>query len=701
MKFLLAACLLLTSFPLHAQAPAPRHHLMPAPAKITHQDGRLGLDANFTAAMSGHSDDRLRNGIYRAIRRLEGRIGSALPRTLGAPESAKLVVEVKGAGKTTPALDEDESYTLDITPQRATLKANTVVGALRGLETLLQLFTFDPGGYYFPAVSIQDAPRFPWRGLLIDVGRHYQPMDVLKRNLDAMAAVKLNVMHWHLTEDQGFRIESKKYTKLHQMGSDGLFYTQEEARKIIEYARERGIRVVPEFDMPGHVQAWLVGHPELAAAPGPHTISRRWGIMDAAFDPTKEEVYKLLDGFLGEMAKLFPDAYMHIGGDENNGKWWDANPKIVEFRKKKGLKDNHALQAYFNQRVLKILQKHGKRMMGWDEILHPDLPKDALIQSWRNTEAMVQAANQGYDSILSAPYYIDLLHPASFHYKDVIADESQLTPEQRKHILGGEATMWAEWVTPETIDSRIWPRTAAIAEKFWSLPGTTDVDDMYRRLETVSLRLEELGLTHRKNRAMMLRRITGGSNTALLERFLEFVEPVKGYRRGRLQPGEGAYYPLTQLVDAANTDAPGGHRLRWSLDELLEQAPRFSSTQDLSTQFAEWQRLSADLQPVLEQNPQLRAAVPLSLQLSRVAGIGLEALAYLRGGQVPTEDWVRTSRAALDQAAQTTIPLELAVLAPVRELVAAAAEVPRLSSMEKVQWRQHVKQQAAPPQRPR
>lgn len=699
MRILTAAFLLMSLPALHAQAPP--HHLMPVPAKVSHQEGRLTLDASFSAAITGHADDRLSNGIFRAMRRLEGRIGSALPRTFGASESAKLIVEVKGAGKSIPALDEDESYTLDITAQRATLKANTVVGALRGLETLLQLFTFDANGYHFPAVSIQDSPRFPWRGLLIDVGRHYQPVEVLKRNLDAMAAVKLNVMHWHLTEDQGFRIESKKYPKLHQMGSDGLYYTQEQAREIIEYARERGIRVVPEFDMPGHVQAWLVGHPELAAAPGPHTISRRWGIMDAAFDPTKEEVYKLLDRFLGEMAKLFPDAYLHIGGDENNGKWWDANPKIVEFRKKKGLKDNHALQAYFNQRLLKILQKHGKRMMGWDEILHPDLPKDALIQSWRNTEAMVQAANQGYDSILSAPYYIDLLHPASFHYKDVIADESQLTPEQRKHILGGEATMWAEWVTPETIDSRIWPRTAAIAEKFWSPPGTTDVDDMYRRLETVSLRLEEFGLTHCKNRAMLLRRITGGADIALVERFLDFVEPVKGYRRGRLQPGEAAYLPLTQLVDAANTDAPAGHRLRRAVNELLDQAPRFANSEDLSRQFADWQHLSADLQPVLERNPQLRAAVPHALNLGRVAGVGLEALSYLRSGQAPTEDWAKSSRTALDQATQATVPLELAIIAPLRELVAAAAEIPRLSSMDKAQWRQHVKQQAAPPQRPR
>src|SRR5204863_3755159 len=185
--------------------------------------------------------------------------------------------------------------------------APTVVGALHGLETLLQLIDADRDGYYLPGVSIQDQPRFPWRGLLIDVGRHYEPMEVLKRNLDAMAAVKLNVLHWHLTEDQGFRIESKKFPELTGLGSDGLYYTQDQAREIIAYARERGIRVVPEFDMPGHVQSWLVGYPELGSAPGPFEVARKWGVMDATFDPSNEKVYKFLDVFIGEMAKLFPD----------------------------------------------------------------------------------------------------------------------------------------------------------------------------------------------------------------------------------------------------------------------------------------------------------------------------------------------------------------------------------------------------------
>src|SRR5205085_11376149 len=307
--------------------PATQHHLMPVPASVRFNQGRLPITKSFTVAAKGHVDDRLRAGVERAVRRLEGRAVMEFQRGLGVDTgAATLVVEAQGPGNVVPSVEEDESYSLEVTDKQAVLRAPTVVGALRGLETFLQLLESDREGYFIPAVQIQDQPRFRWRGLLIDIGRHYEPMEVIKRNLDAMAALKLNVFHWHLTEDQGFRIESKKFPKLHQIGSDGLYYTQDEAREVINYARERGIRVVPEFDIPGHATSWLVGYPELGSAPGPYQIERRPGIFEPALDPTREEVYKFLDQFLGEMAALFPDAYMHIGGDENEGKQWDRNP---------------------------------------------------------------------------------------------------------------------------------------------------------------------------------------------------------------------------------------------------------------------------------------------------------------------------------------------------------------------------------------
>ena len=249
-----------------AQLASARRNLMPVPASAQWGAGRLAVSKSFTVAATGHVDERLRAGIDRAMRRLEGRTVLEFARGLAAEaNAATLVVECKGQGQAVPSVEEDESYTLEVTDRQATLRAPTVVGALRGLETFLQLLEGDREGFYLPAVRIDDRPRFRWRGLLIDIGRHYEPPEVLKRNLDAMAAMKMNVFHWHLTEDQGFRIESKKFPRLAEMGSDGNFYTQEQARDIIAYAAARGIRVVPEFDMPGHATAWLVGHPELAS----------------------------------------------------------------------------------------------------------------------------------------------------------------------------------------------------------------------------------------------------------------------------------------------------------------------------------------------------------------------------------------------------------------------------------------------------
>ena len=305
---LLLACLLsqVTVKAQQAMSPGARpHNLMPVPASIQFATGRLSITSAFQVATKSYSDARLSSALNRTMTRLSGRTGITFTPVVKIDDSqATLLIDCAGPGRTIPAVDEDETYQLDVSDRQARLTAPTVVGALRGLETFLQLVSADADGFYLPAVTIRDQPRFKWRGLLIDVARHYQPMEVLKRNLDAMAAVKLNVFHWHLTENQGFRIESKKFPKLHQMGSDGLYYTQEQAREIVAYAAERGIRVVPEFDMPGHSTAWLVGYPELASLPGPYEIERHAGIFDPTLDPTREEVYKFLDTFIGEMAAL-------------------------------------------------------------------------------------------------------------------------------------------------------------------------------------------------------------------------------------------------------------------------------------------------------------------------------------------------------------------------------------------------------------
>jgi hexosaminidase len=654
---------------------AARRNLMPVPASVNWREGRLPVTKSFAVAVRGQTDERLKKYIFRVMRRLEGRTLLELPRELfNNTDGAPLLIETSSTGNPIPRLGDDESYTLEINANQAKITAPTTVGAMRGLETFLQLLEGDRDGFYFPAVSISDRPRFPWRGLMIDSARHFQPMEVLKRNLDAMAAVKLNVLHWHLTEDQGFRVESRRFPELHLMGSDGDFYTQSQIREIIQYAAERGIRVMPEFDMPGHATSWLVSHPEIGSAPGPYKIERRPGIFDPTMDPTNEKTYKLLEAFFKEMSALFPDAYMHIGGDENEGKQWTANPKIQAFMKEKGIKDNHELQTYFNKRLLKFLQKEGKIMMGWDEIFQPDLPKDVVIHSWRGQKALAEAARRGYQGVLSNGYYIDLMFPAAQHYLvDPIAADTTLTAEEQKRILGGEATMWSEWVSPETIDSRIWTRTAAIAERFWSPREVNQVEDMYRRLAVIDFQLEELGLTHRKNQAMLLRRLAKNQDIAALQTLVSVIEPVKEYRRYRQRP-QTMLSPLTGLIDAAQADAPGARKFNKAVDDFLAagtNAPERAA--EIRSLLGNWRAAEADLFKVMENSPALAEARQLAADFQNLNRIAVEALDVLDKKRTQDAAWRDARLKTLDEIAKPKAALEIMVVAGVRKLVNAAS----------------------------
>ena len=654
---------------------AARRNLMPVPASVAWKNGRLPVTKNFTVSLTGKTDERLKNYAFRVMRRLEGRTVLEFGRDFSADAAnANLLIQTQSTGNAIPQLGDDESYNLEINERQAKITASTTVGAMRGLETFLQLLEGDKDGFYFPAVSIADKPRFVWRGLMIDSARHFQPMEVLKRNLDAMAAVKLNVLHWHLTEDQGFRVETKKLPELHLQGSDGNFYTQEQIREIIRYAADRGIRVMPEFDMPGHATAWVVSHPEIASAPGPYKIERRPGIFDPTLDPTNEATYKLLEVFFREMAALFPDKYMHIGGDENEGKQWDANPKIQAFMKANNIKDNHALQTHFNKRILKFLEKNGKIMMGWDEIFQPDLPKNVVIHSWRGQKALADAARQGYMGVLSNGYYIDLMFPASQHYVvDPIPADTTLTAEEQKRVLGGEATMWSEWVSPETIDSRIWTRTAAIAERFWSPREVSEVDDMYRRLDVVSAQLEELGLTHRKNQAMLLRRLSNNQDTTALQTLVSIIEPVKEYRRYRARP-QTMLSPLTGLIDAAQADAPGAREFNKLIQTSAKNKDFKNALIPLSIFFANWKNSGATLGKQIENAPALMEARQLAMDLESLGEIGTEAAEFFRTGKSSTAEWRDSRLKSLTEIAKQKAGLEFQVIESMKVLVNATAE---------------------------
>src|SRR5580693_4603547 len=398
------------------QVAPPGINVMPLPATLTFGAGRLMVVQTFSVAIAGYNEPRMERAAQRFLRDLGRQTGYFVSLGLGDVGHASLVIHAEHGSEPVQNLGEDESYVLDVSSTGASLTAPNPLGVLRGLQTFLQLVEITPDGFAAPALKIEDKPRFVWRGLMIDVGRHFIPIGVIKRNLDGMEAVKMNVFHWHLSENQGFRVESHKYPKLQQEGSDGQFYTQEEIRDVIGYARDRGIRVVPEFDMLGHSTAWFVGHPELASGSGPYQIERRWGVFDPAMDPTNEKTYKFLNELIAEMTKLFPDHYFHIGGDEVNGKQWDVNPKIKQFMKSHDLKSNEALQAYFSQRVQKLVTKHGKAVVGWDEVFIPGVPKDIVIQSWRGAASLAQAASQGYQGILSNGYYLDLGWTTARHY---------------------------------------------------------------------------------------------------------------------------------------------------------------------------------------------------------------------------------------------------------------------------------------------
>lgn len=662
--------------PLHAQgpvSPAPLT-LMPVPASVTLHDGRLTIDSTFRVAIVGNDDPRLERAVQRFITRLARRTDLNLPHAvLHSADSAQLVIRTEGPGERIQGIDENESYTLESTPQSVTLNAPTTVGAMHGLETTLQLVEGSATTMSIPSVSINDAPRFRWRGLHLDVSRHFESVDEVKRTLDGMAAVKLNVFHWHLSDDQGFRVESKIFPRLQQLASDGQYYTQAQIRDVVAYARDRGIRVVPEFDMPGHATSWLVAYPYLASQPGKLELRRGWSGYGETFDPTRESTYRFIDRFIGEMTTLFPDAYWHVGGDEVGLKIWPQDPRIAAYMKAHGFKDTPSLQTYFNQRLSRILTKHHRNMIGWDEILHPDLPSATVIESWRGTKYLGDAAAAGYKGILAAPYYLDAMKSAETEYLAdplALSDSTSLPESEAAGVLGGEAAMWSELVSPETIDSRIWPRTAAIAERFWSPASVRDVADMYRRLWPTSMRLEQLGLQQETHVDRMLRGTMLDPSWALLHPFFDAVEPTTlGQRIHARRTVQSS--PLVQIADIARPDPP----LRWALrsyaDAVIANGANATVARDsLRTLFTQWQGLPTIVKSVGATSPVIAQGGWRAAQSLADAGtIGLAALDAREHGTTLPDSWIAqalTTLAAIDRPQGL---LHIVAVPAVRELL--------------------------------
>lgn len=672
--FLLCTC-------LQGLAQETNHNLMPVPAQVTFSDGNLIIDGTFLVEINEYSGQRLEKAVKRLFQRITKQTGIFFL-AADQQEGAKTVlsISVKKAGEKIQTIHEDESYSLIISAAGAQLSANTDVGALRGIETFLQLIEAGPDGFEIPFVKIEDKPRFRWRGLLVDACRHWQPKEVILRTLDAMAACKMNVLHWHLSEDQGFRVESKVFPLLHEKGSDGNYYTQEEIREVVAHARDLGIRVIPEFDVPGHTTAWLYAYPELSSkAPGPEGISRKFGVLYPVMDPTNEKLYQHLDAFIGEMAGLFEDDYFHIGGDEVEDHNWKENENIQAFMLKHGMKDSPDLQAYFNSRLLKIIQKHGKKMVGWDEIFHPDLPKDIVVHNWRSEVSLGDIAHQGFYGILSNGYYIDLFRNAATHYNNDPVKRLKKRPSDKELelILGGEATMWAELITPELIDSRIWPRTAAIAERFWSPEDVVDVADMYRRLEVQSIRLEYLGLNHRTIQRTVFERLAPPHETIKhLVTLANVVEPLDGYKRHSI--GQyNTYTPLNRFVDGIPSDSFHAIKFNKRIDEMLESKDGWRlNAVHVKAELDHLVESDSMLQPLLRKSKKLEELIPLSHKVYNLAKTSLEAIEYIEKRQRPDGKWAKDALDLMgfndEKEERPAYEVEVAILPGLKKLVLRA-----------------------------
>lgn len=606
--------------------------LMPWPAHITRQQGSLALNGALRIQLTG-GDERVHHALKRFIHQLSVQTGKSFDRSFGKPpQGPLLVIQCASPGLKVQALDEDEGYHLFVRQAGIKLTAPNPLGILHGLQTLLQLVQAGTNGWIIPDVQIDDAPRFPWRGLLIDVSRHFMPLSALERNIDGMAEVKLNVLHLHLSDDEGFRVQSKKCPRLTQYASDGLYYTQAQIRQLIAYARARGIRIVPEFDVPGHAVSWLVAYPKLSSGPAPTGLVRsEHDTLRPPLDPTNPETYIIISKLFGEMEKLFSDAYFHIGGDEVEAQYWKNDPQIQKWMHAHNIANAHALQTYFTLRVQRIVAKHGKHMEGWDEILDNKLPKDSLIQSWRGADSLANSARLGYKTVLSAGYYLDLMHSAAYHYAvDPLGGPSAtLTPAEQANIIGGEACQWAEYVTPEILDNRLWPRLGAIAERLWSPASVTNVDSMYRRLAALNRNLQWRGLQQEASTRTMLGRIAADDMPLpLLVTLAQAVEPVKDYDRETTQVYD-VEQPLNQLVDAIPPESNAAREVNALAVRALHD---LSARPELRMWFTRWSKNDAQIEPCLSKSFLRVRLTPLSQQLAALGDLGLVSLSNIQTG---------------------------------------------------------------------
>lgn len=675
--------------------------LMPYPASIVQTGGDLRLREmpivveNGVPAVDGggHPGSPRVDFAVSLLRRrfdaLTGRSGTSQPRlVLNWNRTARL------------SLNEQESYSLVVNGESIAIDAPTDLGILHGIATLSQLLREERGGEVrIPRVVIHDHPRFRWRGLMLDCVRHFMPVATIKRTLLGMAAVKLNVFHWHLSDDQGFRLQSKAFPLLTEVGSNGRYYTQEQVREIVHYADLLGIRVVPELDMPAHTSAILAAYPSLGAGKGPYHVQTDFGGFNDVMDPTLPSTYHFVRLLLTEMVKLFPDRYMHIGGDENNYREWAGNPGIRAFMRAHHMTSYPELSRYFTGRVEEILASLHRRAVFWEESWNGLRDPGSVVQVWAEPDLIRKAVSVGQSVIRSQRYYLDLLYPASYHYAVDPADGTG----NDTTVLGGEAAMWTELVSPANLDSRLWPRLAAIAERFWSPESIQSVQAMYARLPAVDNYLASIGMRQYVDERSMLTHLAGGHFSAALKTLASVLQPLEGY--GRIS---SEHYTtktrLDRMVDAIPPESVAAREFADITRAILTGVPlrpwqasaradrpaevpaaitadsqvRRAALREARAMLELWLRNNARLQGLLAERKDLQELVGVSANLTLVAGAGLSALDRLERsppGLRPADDpaWLERERAILRNArVWNSAQVDIAVEEPVLRLVFAA-----------------------------
>lgn len=516
-----------------ADVPRPAVKLIPQPALVINLEGTFTFNPE-TKIQVNKGDEQLMKVASFLVNHVD-KFYSIKSSVSQAEVEAKKSVFLKLDEKSGLA---KEAYNLTVTPKGVTIVASAPNGLFYGVQTLIQLMPPSQkklSEVILPAVEIKDSPRFVWRGLHLDVGRHFMPKDFVLKYIDYMAMHKFNTLHWHLTEDQGWRIEIKKYPKLTEIGSirketlvghynsktqnyDGTpyggFYTQDDVKQIVAYAAERYITVVPEIEMPGHSLAALAAYPQLGCTGGPYEVGTKWGVFDDVYCAGKEETFGFLQDVVSELIPLFPSQYFHIGGDECPKTRWKKCPLCQKRMKEEGLKTEHELQSYFVQRMEKFLNEKGKKLIGWDEILEGGLAPNAAVMSWRGEEGGIAAAKQ---------HHFVVMTPGSHCYFDHYQADSKTEPlaiggflplekvysydpipaalseEEGSYILGAQGNVWTEYMkTPEYVEYMVYPRAAALAEVVWTPKASKNYASFKNRMLDELKRYDVYGINYCK-----------------------------------------------------------------------------------------------------------------------------------------------------------------------------------------------------------